>query len=149
MPIVTATVGADDNSAYIIVLTDPDAPSREDPKWSEFCHWIAPLPSAAVIPVQDSTEADKRHSTSNDKKKVSEQVVEYMGPAPPPKTGKHRYVFVLLKGDKSVVGKLKGPAEGRKNWETGKPRHGVRQWAEEYGLKVVGANFFMAQNKEQ
>lgn len=26
-----------------IVLTDPDAPSRDDPKWSEMCHWIAVL----------------------------------------------------------------------------------------------------------
>lgn len=24
-----------------IVLTDPDAPSRDNPKWSEMCHWIA------------------------------------------------------------------------------------------------------------
>jgi hypothetical protein len=24
-----------------IVLTDPDAPSRNNPKWSEMCHWIA------------------------------------------------------------------------------------------------------------
>jgi len=24
-----------------IILTDPDAPSRKDPKWSEMCHWIA------------------------------------------------------------------------------------------------------------
>jgi hypothetical protein len=23
-----------------IILTDPDAPSRDNPKWSEFCHWI-------------------------------------------------------------------------------------------------------------
>ena len=23
-----------------IALTDPDAPSRDDPKWSEMCHWI-------------------------------------------------------------------------------------------------------------
>ncbi|KAH6641193.1 phosphatidylethanolamine-binding protein [Chaetomium tenue] len=26
---------------YAITLTDPDAPTREDPSWSEFCHWIA------------------------------------------------------------------------------------------------------------
>ena len=26
---------------YTIALTDPDAPSRKDPKWSEICHWIA------------------------------------------------------------------------------------------------------------
>lgn len=74
-----------------------------------------------------------------------ERLIEIdMGPAPPPKTGKHRYVFVLLHGD---VSSLKAPKE-RKTWGTGKPRHGVRQWAEEAGLKVVGANFFYAKNKD-
>jgi phosphatidylethanolamine-binding protein len=28
-----------------IIITDPDARSREDPKWSEMCHWIAIVPS--------------------------------------------------------------------------------------------------------
>jgi len=23
-----------------LALTDPDAPSKEDPKWGEMCHWI-------------------------------------------------------------------------------------------------------------
>lgn len=23
-----------------LALTDPDAPSRKDPKWGEMCHWI-------------------------------------------------------------------------------------------------------------
>jgi phosphatidylethanolamine-binding protein (PEBP) family uncharacterized protein len=27
-----------------IALTDPDAPSRKDPKWSEMCHWISVVP---------------------------------------------------------------------------------------------------------
>ena len=27
-------------SGLTIVLTDPDAPSRDNPKWSEMCHWI-------------------------------------------------------------------------------------------------------------
>lgn len=27
-----------------IVLTDPDAPSRKSPEWSEVCHWIAKVP---------------------------------------------------------------------------------------------------------
>lgn len=149
MPIVTATVGEDDGKGYVIVMTDPDAPSREDPKWSEFCHWIAPLPTTAVLPVQNHEEAAKRHGAPDEQRKVKSQVVEYMGPAPPPKTGKHRYVFVLLKGDAKDISKLKGPSEVRKNWNTDKPRHGVRQWAKEYGLEVVGANFFVAQNKEQ
>ena len=29
------------SKGYTIALTDPDAPSRKDPKWSEMCHWIA------------------------------------------------------------------------------------------------------------
>jgi hypothetical protein len=34
---------------FTIVLTDPDAPSRDDHKWSEFCHWIAVLPSSGQL----------------------------------------------------------------------------------------------------
>ena len=30
-----------------IALTDPDAPSRDDPKWSEMCHWIAIIPTSS------------------------------------------------------------------------------------------------------
>ena len=33
-------------SGLTIALTDPDAPSRLDPRWSEMCHWIAKLPVA-------------------------------------------------------------------------------------------------------
>ena len=43
---------------------------------------------------------------------------------------------------------LTGPGE-RKNWGTGKERHGVRGWAENEGLTVVGANFFISKNKVQ
>jgi phosphatidylethanolamine-binding protein len=35
-----------------IALTDPDAPSRDDPKWSEMCHWIAIIPTSG----KDSVE---------------------------------------------------------------------------------------------
>ena len=30
----------DTTSGLTIILTDPDAPSRNNPKWSEMCHWI-------------------------------------------------------------------------------------------------------------
>lgn len=30
-----------ETTGFTIVLTDPDAPSRENPKWGEMCHWIA------------------------------------------------------------------------------------------------------------
>ena len=70
----------------------------------------------------------------------------YYPPSPPKGTGVHRYVFVLLEGDVADSEKLSAPTE-RKHWGYGKSRHGVRDWAAEYGLEVVGANFFYAQNE--
>lgn len=66
-------------------------------------------------------------------------------PGPPQKTGLHRYIFVLLAGDNKNI---TAPGD-RKNWGTGKARNGVRQWAEEQGLVVLGANYFVSKNKKQ
>lgn len=30
---------ARNEETFTVIMTDPDAPSRTDPKWSEFCHW--------------------------------------------------------------------------------------------------------------
>ncbi|KAG9244605.1 putative carboxypeptidase Y inhibitor [Calycina marina] len=105
-----------------LVLTDPDAPSRENPKWGEMCHWIATASSTGL-----------------------KRVVDYKAPEPPAKTGYHRYVFLLLEGEN---GKLEAP-DDRQHWGTGKSGHGVRDWAKAQGLRVVGGNFFFEQNEEQ
>ena len=121
------------NSTFTLVLTDPDAKSRDDPKWSEMCHWImtnltTPIPEP---PPQLFKKAG--------------ELKGYKPPGPPPKTGAHRYVFVLLEGDSSDV----KPPKERQHWGYGKVRHGVRDWAADNDLTVVGANFFFTQNKEQ
>jgi len=115
-----------------IVLTDPDAPSRENPKWGEMCHWIA-------ITGGYSLDAGFNIGDSG------EDIVPYKSPAPPPKTGFHRYVFLLLEGPNS---NLTVPRE-RMHWGTGKEGHGVRDWAREEKLNVVGANFFYERHKKQ
>lgn len=124
-PNVKSTTG------FTLALTDPDAPSRKDPKWSEMCHWIA------IVPVFNETnsELDLTLDLSSD---TSSDLVEYKPPSPPKETGFHRYVFVLLEGDNT---NLTAPSD-RQHWGTGKERHGVRDWAEQEGLQVVGANFF-------
>ena len=68
-------------------------------------------------------------------------------PSPPKKTGLHRYVFVLLEGDNTNLTK----PEDRKRWGAPVERkgYGVREWADEEGLRVVGANFFYAKHKKQ
>ncbi|KAI1094214.1 PEBP-like protein [Rostrohypoxylon terebratum] len=122
---------------YAIVMTDPDAPSRDNPVWSEFCHFIA---TGVKI---SSSESVMQLSGLKD-------IVSYRPPGPPAKTGKHRYVFLLLEPANGTSDSLDlSTPKDRKNWGTGKARHGVRDWAEENGLKPVAANFIYAQNEKQ
>jgi phosphatidylethanolamine-binding protein (PEBP) family uncharacterized protein len=113
--LVASTTGSE--SQFTVILTDPDAPSRKTPKWSEMCHWIATVTSASDL-------------------------VKYKAPDPPEKTGYHRYIFVLLMGDNK---NLTAPEE-RQHWGFPKPkkgeRRGVADWAEKEGLEIVGANWF-------
>lgn len=108
------------DTVYSLILTDPDAKSRADPSVSEYLHWIATnitdLSAQSIIASQAA------------------ELIEYAPPAPPPKTGKHRYVFVLLAGQGTNLTK---PAE-RPHWGYGKVRHGVRDWAAENDLVVLG-----------
>ncbi|KAL3421317.1 phosphatidylethanolamine-binding protein [Phlyctema vagabunda] len=129
-----ACPGKETTPGLTLILTDPDAPSRDDPKWAEMCHFIG------VVPVKTDHGLDLSLSGGD-----LDAVVDYKPPGPPAKTGYHRYVFLLLEGDNA---NLTAPAD-RQHWGTGKERHGVRDWAAREGLKVVGANFFIEKNKKQ
>ncbi len=120
------------NKSFTLILTDPDAKSRENPQWSEMCHWIM---TNLTAPVAGKIEVS-----------IKGELIEYLPPTPPPKTGKHRYVFVLLEGQQ---GQASSAPKDRKHWGYGKKRHGVRDWAQENELSVVGANFFFAENEKQ
>ncbi|TDZ25143.1 Carboxypeptidase Y inhibitor [Colletotrichum orbiculare MAFF 240422] len=125
--------GVQITTTYVLTLTDPDAPSRDDPKWSEVCHWIATGVSASPSGAKPAVE----------------DVVEYKPPGPPAKTGKHRYVFLVWIPANGTTQRLNlsGPEE-RKRWGGGQGR-GVRHWARENGLVPVAANFIYAQNEKQ
>jgi phosphatidylethanolamine-binding protein (PEBP) family uncharacterized protein len=133
--------------SYVVTLTDPDAPSREDPKWSEMCHWIATNISVSehtfsILPLPEFG-LTSMHSGPDD-------VIEYKPPGPPPKTGKHRYVFLVFapKNGTTETLHLSKPKD-RQHWGTGEERGGVRDWAAENGLVPVAANFVYAKNKKQ
>jgi phosphatidylethanolamine-binding protein (PEBP) family uncharacterized protein len=136
---------------YVVTLTDPDAPSRHNPKWSEMCHWIATNISLskstfAILPLPEA----KLTRVSDDDDSNPDDVVEYKPPGPPPKTGKHRYVFLVFapKNGTSETLHLSKPKE-RQHWGTGKDEGGVREWAEENELVPVAANFIYSKNKKQ
>lgn len=121
---------------FTLVMTDPDAPSRTEKKWSEYCHWVKTdiklVPSPGV-----ATTADLNNNGSTG--------IDYMGPGPPPNTGLHRYVFLLYKQN--------GPSSGftqikdRPNWGYGTPATGVEKWATENNLTLLAANYFVSQKK--
>ncbi|KAI9819516.1 MAG: hypothetical protein M1827_006964 [Pycnora praestabilis] len=136
-------------SLYTLVLTDPDAPSRVNPEWSEICHWILTNVSLTAMTNLHMDLLDEESRDEHFEARGMKEVIEFMPPSPPPKTGKHRYVFLLFRSaDGGSVGNLTVP-EDRKHWGTGKARHGVRQWAGENDLVPIGANFFYSQNDKQ
>ena len=117
-----------------VALTDPDAPSRDNPEWSEICHWIA----TDVSLTKPDDDDYKGFGFSPD---VTE-VMPYKPPGPPPKTGKHRYVFVALAPKNGTTESLSlSKPDDRQHWGYEKERQGLRLWAEEMGLRVVGEFF--------
>ena len=109
-----------------LALTDPDAKSRDNPIWAEFCHWVA-------------TEVPLKASDGSQVSKSFKEIVPYKAPGPPPKTGKHRYVFAALaprNGTHEALN-LTVPAD-RQHWGYGEVRRGLRDWANEKGLVVIG-----------
>ncbi|KAK5127223.1 hypothetical protein LTR85_008585 [Meristemomyces frigidus] len=128
-----------------IALTDPDAPSRDEPEWSEICHWIA-----TGVHRTDADDADELSSRLSKSKTKVKDIMPYKPPGPPPKTGKHRYVFVALAPKNGTTEKLSLSKPGdRQHWGYGEEGVGLRKWAGENGLEVVGANFIYAQNEKQ
>lgn len=110
------------NTQLTIAITDPDAPSNDDPKWSQVCHWLT-----TKVPLEDVSE-----------NKFTD-IIEYKPPGPPPKTGFHRYVFVALAPLNGTTKKLHlSKPKDRQHWGYDGDRAGVREWAGENGLGVIG-----------
>ena len=90
---------ADPESFYTLIMTDPDAPSRAEPKAREWHHWLV-----VNIP------GNKIHE--------GEVKAAYVGAGPPKGSDLHRYVFLVYKQphklDMNIVTPLdKHTASGR------------------------------------
>uniref|UniRef100_A0A914EGG3 Phosphatidylethanolamine-binding protein n=1 Tax=Acrobeloides nanus TaxID=290746 RepID=A0A914EGG3_9BILA len=115
---------ADSGSLYTLVKTDPDAPSRTEPKFREWHHWLV-----VNIP---GNEISKGETLST-----------YIGSGPPPNTGLHRYVYLVYKQS----GKISDPEHGHLGF-SGDKRGGwkVAQFAEKHKLgNPIAGNLFQAE----
>ncbi|KAL7729450.1 hypothetical protein ACLKA6_009012 [Drosophila palustris] len=109
---------------YTLIMTDPDAPSRADPKFREFKHWV-------VVNIAGNDVSS------------GEALAEYIGSGPPKDTGLHRYVFLLYK----QPGKLQfdGARVSNKS-RRNRPKFHVAKFAEHHQLgNPVAGTFYQAQ----
>ncbi|XP_067012135.1 protein D2 isoform X2 [Anabrus simplex] len=115
---------AKDGTLYTLCMTDPDAPSRKEPKFREWHHWLV-----VNIP---GTNIDK-----------GEVLSEYVGSGPPKGTGLHRYVFLVYE----QPGKLTCD-EPRLTNRSGDHRgkFSIKKFANKYKLgHPIAGNFYQAQ----
>ena len=120
----TVTWTDEPNTLYTVVMTDPDAPSREEPTYREWLHWV-------VVNVPGSGRVAEGQSHFG-----------YVGAGPPPDTGLHRYVVLVYKqGDRIEPSETPRPS----TQQSDRPKSNVRAFASKYGLKLVAGNFFQAE----
>ncbi|XP_067013201.2 protein D1 [Anabrus simplex] len=109
---------------YTVVMTDPDAPSRADPKFREFLHWL-------VINVPGEEIAN------------GETLAQYVGSGPPKGTGLHRYVLLVFRQpDKIAFDGLRLSNRSR----MGRKNFSIQKFAEKYGLELpaVAGTYYRA-----
>ena len=107
------------------VFPDPDAPSRKNPKFGVWHHWLV-----TNIPGNSVSSGDV--------------MSEYVGAGPPNGTGLHRYVFLLFKQQ----GKQDFPGLNKitNHSSNGRPKWKVREFVNKYNLgSPIAGNFFQAE----
>ncbi|KAI6215385.1 hypothetical protein M3Y94_00379500 [Aphelenchoides besseyi] len=120
----TVSWEAENDALYTLIKTDPDAPSRKDPKFAEWHHWL-------VVNIPGS-QVEKGETLS-----------EFIGAGPPENTGLHRYVFLVYKQQKKLSdsehGILRFSANRRNNYN-------ARDFAKKHNLgDPIAGNFYSAE----
>nr|XP_036306469.1 phosphatidylethanolamine-binding protein 4 [Pipistrellus kuhlii] len=115
------------NSTYMLVMVDPDAPSRASPQARYWRHWL----------VVDIKGADLKKGTVK-----GQELTTYEPPTPPPQTGFHRYQFSVFLQDGKAISLLPQESAARGFW-------GLEQFLIRFQLTNPEARTqFMTQNYE-
>ncbi|KAJ5223548.1 phosphatidylethanolamine-binding protein [Penicillium chermesinum] len=119
--------GASPDKTYLIVTLDIDAPFPSFGVLGPILHWIQPDVKASELVLK--TDAPF--------------IANYIGPAPPPGSGPHRYVFFLFEQPAGFDAKKYAPANGKtlSNWH--RMRYNLDAWSKEIGLgDILALNYF-------
>ncbi|XP_037950703.1 protein D3-like [Teleopsis dalmanni] len=115
---------AEENIYYTLIMTDPDAPTRTDPKLREVHHWlVGNIPGNAI--------------------EQGEVITAYVGSGPPEGTGLHRYVFLLYKQPSKL--EFDEPRVSNRS-RNNRPKFSAKKFTEKYNLGTpIAGNFYQAQ----
>ncbi|XP_034179735.2 protein D1 [Osmia lignaria lignaria] len=109
---------------YTLVMTDPDVPMRKGYN-REFRHWLV-----GNIPEENIAKG--------------EVLAEYVGPAPPKGSGKHRYVFLVYKQNQGSITFDERRLSNRDGPQ--RRRFSIKKFAEKYDLEgPIAGNYLMAE----
>ncbi|XP_013195712.2 protein D2-like [Amyelois transitella] len=116
---------AKESEYYTLAMVDPDAPSRENPKFREWHHWLV------------------GNILANNLEK-GEVLSDYIGSGPPKGTGLHRYVYLLYKQPEkcnfSKIPKLPNNSGDKRG------KFSISKFAQQFKLGVpIAGNFYVAQ----
>lgn len=112
---------------YTFMMIDPDAPSRKNPKFRHWLHWLV-----LNAPGPDQLDGSDDNPT-----------FKFAGPGPPKGVGPHRYLFlVFCQGDRVIDEKVeKGIVKSRSSFS-------LVEFRRRNALRLpFAANFFFAENK--
>ncbi|CAK8678915.1 protein D2-like [Clavelina lepadiformis] len=105
---------------YSIFMMDPDAPSRQDPKYREWYHWgVLNIPGTKI--------------------NEGQIIADYIGAGPPKGTGLHRYVILIYEQQTHIdYNEPKLPVNTK-----GRYSHKIKSFAAKFNLgsPVAGACF--------
>ncbi|EKV12878.1 Protease inhibitor (Tfs1), putative [Penicillium digitatum PHI26] len=120
--------GANPTSTYLVVSLDIDAPFPSFGILGPILHWIQ---SDIKVTSEGALEFDAPF------------VANYIGPAPPPVSAPHRYLFFLYEQPADFDLKAYAPASGKKLSNSNRIRYDLDAWAEEIKLgPLVAFNYF-------
>ncbi|KAF9242345.1 phosphatidylethanolamine-binding protein [Melanogaster broomeanus] len=124
---------------YTLVMTDPDAPSRENPQMREWRHWVVTGLKAPAMTALDTGDLRARPTRP--------ATTPYYPPAPPRGTGPHRYVFLLYQ-EPTLDFSIPADAPEHRNGPKDRGKWNAAKFAEKYGLRLVAVNYIFVRGEE-
>jgi phosphatidylethanolamine-binding protein (PEBP) family uncharacterized protein len=120
------------SGAYMVVHLDIDAPFPSLPVLGPILHWIQP-----------GLKPSPGENGSSTLQTTDPFVTDYIGPAPPPGSGPHRYVFFLYEQPADFDGLKYAPPGGRKLSNLSRMWYSLDDWEKEAKLSPpVAVNFY-------